>query len=94
MIIGLIGRQSNAVPVPVKQILGGPVPPVHGGPFGRVGVELAEKMVFAMIEAKAVGIVDPSARRQNVIAGAIGIDNGFRQFRYRLIGTLNREFHG
>ena len=72
LIIGLIGRQSNAVPVPVKQILGGPVPPVHGGPFGRVGVELAEKMVFAMIEAKAVGIVDPSGLHRKMDSGTPG----------------------
>ena len=65
-----IRGQGGREILPVEQVLTDRVPPVHGAPFGFVGVILIKQVVFPPVIGKAVGIVHPSHPGRQVERGA------------------------
>ena len=63
LVVVLGGEEGHPQVLPVDQIGAHGVAPVHGPPPGGVGEVLVEEVVFPFIIDKAVGVVEPVARR-------------------------------
>ena len=59
--------------LPVEEVRGRGVPPVHVAPLSPVGVVLIVEVVLALMVDEAVGVVHPAVARSEVVGGAVGV---------------------
>ena len=71
LVVFHIRGQSSGKTLPLNKVLSLYMTPVHGAPFGIVGVILMEQMVFPFVGGKAVGIVDPADGGSDMEAGQL-----------------------
>ena len=60
LVIRRVGRQGCGQIVPVNEIPGLHMAPVHGAPGDIIGVVLEKQMILALVKGEAVGVVDPA----------------------------------
>ena len=89
-VIFAVGRERRGQPLPVDEIAGLDVSPVHGAPFGVVGVVLEKQMIFALVGGKAVGVVDPADAAGHMESRLIGL--GIRQILFFKVAGLLQHF--
>ena len=59
--------------------------PVHGSPYGAVGVVLVEEMIGIVVEHQSVGVVHPVCFGSEVEEGSVGFFNWV--FLFRVLGS-------
>ena len=67
----IVRSQGNAQVLPVHQILGNGVSPVHVAPEAAVRVVLEEKMPFSVLVHHAVGVVHPAPVGREVVSRTV-----------------------
>ena len=87
-----VRRQHVAVPLPAQKVVRSPVPPVHGAPYGIIGMVLAIQVILPLIMDKSVGIVDPAHRRAGVVQGSELFVRPGGVLRHIFVGVL--QCHG
>ena len=86
VIVG-IRSQCRGQTLPADKVAGLYMAPVHGTPFGIVGVVLKKQMVLALVRSKAVGIVDPADTAGHMEVGQLGTGIG-QIFGFKITGAL------
>ena len=59
--------------LPVEEVRGRGVPPVHVAPLSPVGVVLIVEVVLALMVDEAVGVIHPAVARSEVVGSAVGV---------------------
>lgn len=88
--------------LPIHQVFAPGMPPVQVAPFGAGWVELVKKVVFAVMEDGAVGIVHPVCWWGEMIARPPGVSLGdgnillecVRSFGMFIVHVANLVFEG
>jgi phosphoribosylamine--glycine ligase len=76
-------RECDRVLLPVEQVSGADVAPMHCVMKRRIGVVLKEHVITAVNPAKTIRIVEPSVWRPDVKCGEGGISHGAKRYLVR-----------
>ena len=88
LIVLLVRSEGGGEPLPADEIPGLGVTPVHGPPFGVVGMILVEQVIFTLIYGKTVGIVDPAYAAGQVETGLFRHVDKRVVFRFKFPGLF------
>ena len=97
-----IRDQGDGQVFPINQVFAPGMPPVQVAPFGAGRVELVKKVVYAVMEEGAVGVIHPVGWWGEVIAWVPGVRLGSgdvlleyaRSFRMFIVHVANLVFEG
>ena len=67
VIVGFTRGKRDGQMFPVNQVAAGGMAPVHTAPHGGIGVVLVKQVILVVVVNAAVGVVEPPARRHEVI---------------------------
>ena len=68
-----VAAECGLMLLPVEEVRGRGVPPVHVAPLSPVGVVLIVEVVFALMVDEAIGVVHPTVARSEVIGCTVGV---------------------
>ena len=89
---GIRGK-GHALPIPLHQIIAGPMSPVHRPPLARIRMILSVQMILTKSLYKPAGIVHPPYRRCCMVGGEILVINKWTFYFHICIGGFYRPFH-
>ena len=71
LVIIHVRGQGHGQALPLDEVTGLHMTPVHGAPLHIIGMVLEKEVIFAFIRGEAVGIVDPADGGSDMEAGQL-----------------------